>query len=100
MEEIKEVNKPALTIWELFSNWVIARFFGVCIAYFILDVERVKLDLVDAFGIRFFAIVKGAVLLASILFGILGGQRLAKELYRFKRMIKFVDVDEVKNLKK
>jgi len=92
MEENNKTKKSPVTFREVISDWGVGCFFGFYIAYTILGRDVVKADLIDAFGVRFFAVTKGGVLLASIGSTIIGGYRLFKIFLRLKKTIKIVDI--------
>lgn len=94
---MEENKKPPVTLREIIVNRAIGSFFGFYLAYLWLGTDSAKADIVDAFGIRFFAVTKALVLLASMGSGVFGGLRLFKIIMKLKKTIRFVDDEETKD---
>jgi hypothetical protein len=94
MEEENVNKKSPVTLREIITDRAIASFFGLYMVYLWMGTENSKVDIVAAFGIKFFAILKAVILMASMLCGVLGGRKLFKILYKLKRSVKFIDTDD------
>lgn len=95
---MEEPTKHTLftTLREAVVDLAIGAFFGFYGAYWWLSSEDAKQTLVDGFGIKFFAITKAVILLASIASGVLGGYRLFRILWKYRGSFKFVPPPEEK----
>lgn len=98
MEEVNVKKKqPPVTLKEIVTDTAIGSFFGFYMVYLWLGTDSSKADISSAFGIKFFAITKALILLASMFCAVLGGYRLFKILVRLKKSVKFIDIDDEKD---
>lgn len=92
---MEENKKPPVTLREVVVNKFIGAFFGLYMAYMWLGTDGAKTDIVAAFGVRFFAITKAVILLASMGAAIGGGRKLFLMLLKLRKTIRFVDEEDI-----
>lgn len=95
MEE-KQIKPTPPTLREIITDWAIGSFFGTYGAYYWMGTDGARADLIAAFGVERFALLKAGILLASMFFLILGGYRLFKIINNFRSYIRIGNDDNVK----